>query len=369
MKKVFKSFISIIVCFAAVLLISCDDDNTGNSEMEVLNVEIPEWSVNPLYGAENIPALIFNGSASNFNETIKAEIKKTPVNIDVKNVIFMFFDGLTDELIASTKEKSNGELLLNELPVKMTFTAQNLNENVDEAKVVGKLLSFSPYYKICSYVTNTSVANDFFRQFRASLTSEESEDDRVHQVVCGNPRPSFLLAKDTKSGRAKNESADLNDFWKSTVKFVTDFKDAVDCYGNPEIVIPGEEGHPTYTTDNLKGLFCVYPYNAAVYPSPIQSMAFTLAYTETKAKAEGFFVVFYNNVQGTDKEKELKTFDEAVIAASKYVLENPDTILVVTSAALDGSSIPVYALGNIPEAAKSSTSLLDFVKAAVPESE
>ena len=44
------------------------------------------------------------------------------------------------------------------------------------------------------------------------------------------------------------------------------------------------------------------------------------------------------------------------------MLENPDTILVVTSAALDGSTIPAFVLGNGVEKAKDCTTLLDFAK-------
>ena len=80
---------------------------------------------------------------------------------------------------------------------------------------------------------------------------------------------------------------------------------------------------------------------------------------------EGFCAVVYDDAQSEDKEAALKNFDESVAVAAKYVLENPDTVLIVTSGVLDGSSIPAYALGNIPEEAVSASKLYDFVKAAV----
>lgn len=126
--------------------------------------------------------------------------------------------------------------------------------------------------------------------------------------------------------------------------------------------IPGDSEHSDYLA-NPRGVYTFYKAATAVYPSPVQSMAYALALTETKCDEEGFFVVFYDDAAGEDKNAELKNFDEAVIAASKYVLENPDTVLVVTSAALDGSKIPAYVLGNIPETAKSAATLLDFTKA------
>ena len=75
-----------------------------------------------------------------------------------------------------------------------------------------------------------------------------------------------------------------------------------------------------------------------------------------------FAFVFYDSVDREDKEAALKNFDESVATAAKYVLENPDTILVVTSAALDGSTIPAFVLGNGVEKAKDCTTLLDFAK-------
>ena len=378
MKKLFNNFKLVCVCAAAALLISCGDE-AGESkkvfkdlDMGIKNVEIPEWSKNPS-GAQDLPALVLNSSASNMNSTIKAEVKKAPEKIDLKNIIFMFVDGLTDDLINATEEKyaelSDGELLLNELPVKLSLTAQKLDENADSSKVVGLYLTDS-FYKAGAYVTTGSIVNNIFRQFKNVKVSTNDETELVNDVIARNPRPVYILAKDTAKGTAVWESSDnssnyTNEFYKSKYKRVETFEDALACYMNEEVTIygiPGDSEHSDYLA-NPRGVYTFYKAATTVYPSPVQSMAYALALTETKCDEEGFFVVFYDDAAGEDKNAELKNFDEAVIAASKYVLENPDTVLVVTSAALDGSKIPAYVLGNIPETAKSAATLLDFTKA------
>ena len=60
-------------------------------------------------------------------------------------------------------------------------------------------------------------------------------------------------------------------------------------------------------------------------------------------------------------------FIKFVMNSNDYLHSNPNTILIVTSAALDGSTIPAFALGNNVEKGKDCKTLLDFVKTVVKE--
>lgn len=376
MKRVVNCFKFIGIFLSVLSLVACPEPKPEEEQIQlekgVEGVEIPAWDLNIEYSMDNLPGLKFDGNGSNYNDVIKENVKKSFANIDVKNVIFMFFDGLTNDLVSSTSQKYNDKLMLKELPVQFEITAPALNENTDASKVLGLLLSDNPYYKeTCSYVTNTLVTDDLFRQIRNIDPNTRSESDIVSELVCKAPRPVFLLGIDTESRQSEKYSSDLNDFYKGSIKYVQSFKAAVDCYGKDDVEIPGQdEFHTTkyFNYLDLNGIFSVYPYGTKEFPSPVQSMAFALAYTNAKKKAEGFYVIFHNTTADSDdKEYKLKNFDEAVVAAAKFVLENQDTLLVVTSGALDASKVPVYAFGNVPDAAKTKTNLIDFVKATVKQ--
>ena len=387
MKKIITILSLIAVSVFSFSFFACGNKE-DSEEMKLpdfdkgVNVTIPEWSVNPI-GNENIPALVLDASASNMNSALKEAVAEPLGEAEPFNMIFMFFEGFTDELIASAEEKYSstayGELLVNDLPVKLTFTAAALDDNVVVSNDVSDIAeSVTGYYltdaciKKGSYVTTGSIKNDVFRHFKYVQPSTATEDKLVVDILVSAPRPAFILAKETESGMAAIETSTTNasytnEFYKGSIKVVNSFNEAVECFENDEVLIPGIPGDDKHVDKNEtpKGVFTIYPNNTAVYPSPVRSLAYALAYTETKA-SDGFFVVFYDEAEGEDKEKELKNFDEAVCAASKYVLENPDTVLVVTSAALDGTSqIPAYILGNVPEAAKQKTSLLEFVKSVI----
>ena len=135
MKRVVNCF-KFIGIFLSVLSLAACPGPQGEPEEEIQlekgveGVEIPAWDISIENGMDNLPALKFDGS-SNFNDVIKENVEKPFANIEVKNVIFMFFDGLTKDLVSSAAAKYNGNLMLNCLPVKMDFTAPALNENTD----------------------------------------------------------------------------------------------------------------------------------------------------------------------------------------------------------------------------------------------
>ncbi|MCR5764472.1 MAG: hypothetical protein K6G09_00695, partial [Treponema sp.] len=159
----------------------------------------------------------------------------------------------------------------------------------------------------------------------------------------------------------------VNEIYKSSYKYTPNFKEAVDCYNNNEVFF---EGFDDYAHKDKKtrasAVLNIFDSSVSVYPSAVQSVKFGLAWTESKAVPEdGFAFVFYDSAKREDKEAALKNFDESVSVAAKYVLENPDTILIVTSAALDGSTIPAFMLGNNIESGKDAATLLDYVKTVI----
>ena len=371
MKKIFNGLRVAAVLLAAVFFVSCEDDNKEDyTDMYDLDVTIPEWSVNP-EGIQDLPALVFGSGETNLNDRIIEEVTKNAEVSDPLNIIFMFFNGISDELISSAAQKYEdaGGVLLSSFPEKLTFTAPALNENTDSQKVPG--LYLDKIFKKGAYLTTGSIVNNVFRQFKGTYSSDSDVVDIIDDLVTKLPRPVFFLAKDTDSDTAKIEtspssSAYTNEFYKSMYKVVYSFKDAVDCFDNQEVLIEGFDANHVDEYVEPRGVYTIYPASARVYPSPLESMAYALAYTESNREIEtGFYVVFYDDAAGSDKEAELKEFDEAVIAASKYVLENPDTILVVTDSAFDGSEIPAYVLGTVSDEAKTAGNLLDFLKAVI----
>lgn len=383
MKNLFINKKLLGLCLFAALLVSCkqpegDEEETMELKKGKFNLELdvgaacktPNWTKNKS-GKKNLPAVIEDGSGSNVNSKIMTGIKKLPAkDMPVKNVIFMLYENLTDDLIASAEEKY-GELITNDLPLQVRFTSQQLNENTDKNKVVGIYLTDS-CYKIVGYATNDCINNSAFRQFKGILDSNATDYDMVSEMIMDNPRPRFMLAKDTADNQAKENcslasSNYTNEIYKSSFKYTSDFKEAVDCYNNTEVFFKGfdDNAHKDKYVE-AKGVLNIFDSTVTVYPSAVQSVKFGLAWTESKAdQDDGFAFVFYDSAKRQDKEAALKNFDESVAVAAKYVLENPDTILIVTSAALDGSTIPAFMLGNGVENGKDCTTLLDYVKTVI----
>ena len=383
MKKIFMNKKLLGLCLSAVIFASCNHPEIekepgmnlkkGKQTLALdagVSYKTPDWTKNPK-GNQSLPAVIENGSASNVNAKIMTGIKNLPAkDIPVKNVIFMFYENLTEELIASAEDKY-GELITNDLPQKLTLTSQKLDENKDENKVIGFYLTDS-CYKTMAYATTDLITNSVFRQFKGTYASNETDSKIVYNMIIDNPRPILMLAKDTKNELAKKEcslssQSYVNEIYKSSYKYTPNFKEAVDCYNNNEVFF---EGFDDYAHKDKKtrasAVLNIFDSSVSVYPSAVQSVKFGLAWTESKAEPEdGFAFVFYDSAKREDKEAALKNFDESVAVAAKYVLENPDTILIVTSAALDGSTIPAFMLGNNIESGKDAATLLDYVKTVI----
>ena len=386
MKNLFRNKKLMGLCLVAAIFVSCKHPELENKEKQMelkkgtatlaldagVSVKTPDWTKNPK-GKKGLPSVKDDGSASNVNAKIMAGIQNLPAkDIDVKNVIFMFFDNLTEELITSTEEKY-GELITNDLPQKMSFTAATKDENTDREKVIGLYLTGSCYKKV-GYATNSTITNSVFRQFKGVFPASAKDSDPINTMLIANPRPVIVMAKDTPNNEAKKECAKssssyVNEIYKSSYKYTPDFAEAVACYNSDKVFFEGfDQNVHTDIETVANGILNIFDSSVTAYPSAVQYVKFGLAWTETKADPEdGFAFVFYDSAENADKEAALKNFDEAVAVATKYVLENPDTILVVTSAALDGSTIPAYILGNGVEEAKNSTNLLDFVKTMFKE--
>lgn len=386
MKNLFRNKKFMGLCLMAAIFVSCKHPELENKEKQMelkkgtttlaldagVSVKTPDWTKNPK-GKKGLPPVKEDGSVSNVNVEIMAGIQNLPAkDIDVKNAIFMFFDNLTEELITSTEEKY-GELIINDLPQKMSFTAAAKDENTDREKVIGLYLTGSCYKKV-GYATNSTITNSVFRQFKGVLPASAKDYDHINTMLIANPRPVIVMAKDTSKNEAKKECAKssssyVNEIYKSSYKYTPDFAEAVACYNSDKVFFEGfDQNVHTDIETVANGILNIFDSSVTAYPSAVQYVKFGLAWTETKADPEdGFAFVFYNSVENADKEAALKNFDEAVAVATKYVLENPDTILVVTSAALDGSIIPAYVLGNGIEEAKNTTNLLDFVKTMFKE--
>ena len=383
MKNIFKNKKLLGLCLFAALLVSCKHEG-DNVTMELkkgkltlaldagISYKTPDWTKNPK-GNQELPAVIEDGSASNVNVKIMTGIKNLPAtDMPVKNVIFMLYENLTDDLIASAEDKY-GELIINDLPQKLSFTSQKLDENKDENNVIGIYITDS-CYKTVGYATTDIITNSVFRQFKGILGTDSEESELVSEMIIRNPRPVFMLAKDTATEKAKNTCSIaslnyVNEIYKSAYKYTSDFKEAVNCYNNEEVFFEGfDEVAHTDKKVAAKAVLNIFDSSVTVYPSAVQSVKFGLAWTESKvdpAKFDGFTFVFYDSAKRDDKEAALKNFDESVAVAAKYVLENPDTILIVTSAALDGSTIPAFMLGNNVEKGKDCTTLLDYVKTVI----
>ena len=374
MKNLFRNKKLLGLCLMAAIFVSCEHTQPEEQKLPEntildagVSVKTPDWTKNPK-GTAGLPSIKEDGSASNVNSKIMAGIKNLPAkDIAAKNVIFMLFENLTEDLINST-EKKYGELIINDLSEKLTFTAASIDDNTEKDNVIGLYLAKSCYKKI-GYATTGMITNSIFRQYKGTNPSTADNEDLIYDMLISSPRPVIVIAKDTQNNDAKKECSKsspsyVNEIYKSSYKYTSDFKEAVSCYNSEEVFFKGFDNneHQDIKT-KANGVLNIFDTSVTAFPSAVQIVKFGLAWTETKADPDdGFAFVFYDSAEREDKEIALKNFDESVAVAAKYILENPDTILIVTSGALDGSTIPAFVLGNDVEKAKDSKTLLDFVK-------
>lgn len=334
----------ILVSLIAVLLLAglsaCKQEAATESfklNAGIPGVNIPAWEKSD-EGLQNLPAINTSGTGSGVSGTLLAGLNNPPEFSNAKNLIVMVCEGLTTELIERSSSLY-GNLILNSLPVNGTTSSKfssslgsPLSEFVknDLDKLRIGIVSWGD--------TATNSLRRMTTSFDNDVAKKDVSENQFYSLY-------YVMGKGDFADVFANDS--LNDFYKGGRVKTSSFKEAVQLYGNEEVPFSAP-GHETYTMPaNKVKLYSVFENDSSL-PSFRQEMAFSLAWMQSVMNADGFCLLSSYSPSNELSAEDAKEFDEGVALAVKYVLENPDTALLICGCPADGSVADVcfYGLGN-----------------------
>ena len=348
MKRKTVILFSLLIALLLAGLCSCKQEATP--ETLVLNagvsgVSIPEWEKSD-DGLQNLPEAVTSGTATGVSEALVSGLKNPPVFEDANNLIVLVCEGLTSEMIESSKARYADGLILDSFPVRGTtlskFTSDSGDLLVDYVRKVE--------YLFTGIAAWGDTSTNSLRRMTTNDGNEVASKKVNYNQFMINPPLCLIMGKgDFEDAFAADE---LNLLYKSSGYPTVSLSDAVSTYRNKVHFDAFDDAHPAKDV-NVKKLYVIFE-NDSTLPSFRQETAFALAWMQERVVEEmnGFCLLMSYSPASALSDADVQDFDEAVAVAVKFVLENPDTALVVCGCPADGSAAPVcfYGLGkNVSE--------------------
>ena len=326
----------ILISLISVLLLAgicaCKQEATPEEKSN-----IPRWEKSD-DGLRNLPDINTSGTGTGVSEALVNGLNNPPQFNSANNLIVMVCEGLTSKLIESSTARY-GKLILNSLPVKGTTSSKfSDSEGTPLSNYIKRSMG---KLKTGMVVWGDSATNSLRRittTYDNTATNSSISDEQFYSLV-------YVMGKGDFSNAFTNDS--LNDIYKAGRVKATTLEEAVALYGKEEISFSAA-GHATYTLPSSKvKLYTVFE-NDGTLPSFRKEMAFSLAWMQQcMINAKGFCLLSSYSPSSALDVDGVKEFDEGVALAVKYVLENPDTALLICGCPADGSEANVcfYGLG------------------------
>ena len=389
-KSIFLKLIFTFTLFSSVIFLGCKDapngtdqqnnpaDNTEKSaeynDEYVLpkgaTGDVPAWTKSD--NTYSLPELSLHGEASNITPELKAALadalKKENFFKKPKNYIVMIGDGMgVSQIVAATKFR--GDLLMNELPYRAVSNSflrgvNDMNGVVTDSGAGGtkistgyrttklfaamdgegnELLSLSELArskgKKVGVVTNAELADATPADFSVHSKNRSQGWNKICDMQ-------VLFGADLFMGGSDSSLTDsistLKPLSGKTIKRNTKFSNAISALDSEDLMWNLFSGGDT--------TYARWDSTSTKSPSLQQAMALSLTRLQKTSGDEGFFLMFentYTDIYGHANEKfmkttevsnnvvgivnEVKNFDETVAIALKFVLENPDTVLLITA--------------------------------------
>ncbi len=381
-KKIFLGTFFVVVLSSLCILTGCpSSDNTNNPPAQKVyydsyvlpigaNGDIPAWTKTD--STYSIPELSLHGESSNITPELKAALADALSKKDFfkkpKNFIVMIGDGMgISQIVAATKYR--GDLLMNELPYRAVANSwlrglNNFSGTVTDSGAGGtkiatgyrttklfasmdaegdELMSLSELArskgKKVGVVTNAELAD----ATPADFTVHSKHRSQGWNKIC---QMQVLFGADLFMGGADDSLYDaittLKPLSGEKINQYTSLESSISALDTPGLMwnlfTGGDKKLARWDSTSKKS------------PSLQQAMALSLARLQKVSGNEGFFLMFentYTDIYGhgdadfmkTSKVSsnvvgivnEVKNFDETVAIALKFVLENPDTVLLITA--------------------------------------
>ncbi len=310
-------------------------------------VTIPLWEVSKS-GYQNIPAAVTSGTATGVSKALKAGLKNPPEFKSAKNLIVIVCEGLTSDLIESSTTQY-GELLFNSFPVKGTTSSKFTDS---DGKLLVDYIANDLFKSKTGIVSWGEISSNSMRR----MTTHDDNDVSKAEVsfnqfnpiedVSGNQTSSRISMTVGKGDFSKvhTDADQTNQIYKSSAVINSTLADAISLYKKDDVYFYLDESKNHHSAVNL--LYTIFE-NDSTLPSFRQEAAFALAWMQSIMDDDGFALLMSYSPSSALDSNGVQDFDEGVAVAVKYVLENPDTALVICGCPVDGSEATVcfYGIG------------------------
>ena len=345
MKRSTVILFSLLIALLLAGLCSCKQEvpaeKHGIINAGVSGVSIPTWKKNKS-GLQNLPKAVTSGTGTGVSASLVSGLKNPPELKKAKNLIVLVCEGLTPELMESSVA-GYGELIMNSLPVKGTTLSRFRS---DEGTVLLDHMMADLYKNSSGLVAWGDISCYSMRRITSDKTNEAASIDVCHDYIV-TERPMLLLMglgdisgvdSVEKVNFIHKAGAAITDTLAESIKYCNYEPDNSSGSDDEE---EGGSAHDEYASAYLYSIFD----SEETLPSFRQETAFALTLLQRRMDSDGFCLfASYNPSSGLD-EVGVQDFDEGVAIAVKYVLENPDTALLVCGCPADGSEEQVCLFG------------------------
>lgn len=340
----------ILFSLISVLLLAglCSCKQEISSEKPLINagitgVTIPEWEKSG-NGLTNLPAVVVSGTDTGVSEELLTGLENPPEFSKAKNLIVIVCEGLTTDLIDNSAAEY-GELILDSFPVMGTTTSKFTD---GEGKILAEYIINDLYKNQIGICAWKELSANSMRRMTTTDGNEVSKAkvgyDQFIKVV--NCESSVMMTVGRSDYSEVDSSVDkLNDIHKASAVIVNNLKEAIELHKKDDHYFYFDEARNHYGP--VKKLCTIFKSDKTL-PSFRQEAAFSLAWMQSiMDEKDGFALLMTYSMSTRFADGGIQDFDEAVAVAVKFVLENPDTALLICGCPEDGSEAEVcfYGLG------------------------
>ena len=342
MKKTVILF-SLLIALLLAGLCSCKQEVTPETfelNAGVSGVTIPKWEKSE-DGLQNLPDAVTSGTETGVSVELVSGLKNAPVFQTANHLIVMVCEGLTSDLIEKSAA-GYGELILDSLPVKGTTSSKFTSAS---GKLLEEFIIKDQFKNMTGIVAWGETSTNSLRRMTTTDGNEVAANTVNYHQFMINPPLCFVMGKGDFNDVFSPGSAEyLNEVYKSSGKKVSTMTDAISLYKRDDIHF--EAGDQYQHDGPVKKLYTIFESDAAL-PSFRQETAFALSWMQDVQDDDGFCLLMSYSPSSALDEGGVQNFDEAVAVAVKFVLENPDTALLICGCPVDGSAADVcfYGLG------------------------
>ena len=339
MKRKTVILISLIAVLLLAGLCACKQEVTPEKSIidaGISGVTIPKWEEKQEEGLQNLPDINTCGTETGVTEALVNGLKNPPEFTSAKNLIVMVCEGLTSELIESSASQY-GELILKEFSINGTTSSKFVD---------GENKTLMNYVKNDLLKNQTGIISwgELSANSMRRMTTNDGNEVSRADVSFNQFKLSRLTMGKGDFSRVYSEVDQLNDLHKARAVITTTLEESLPLYMNEEYHFYFDKAHDDYSA--VKKLYTIFDSDKTL-PSFRQETAFSLAWMQSKMDNKGFVLLMTYSPSSPLDNAGVQNFDEGVAVAVKYVLENPDTVLLICGCPVDGSeaSVCFYGLG------------------------